>query len=82
MENFYIDAVVRDLRTRFVGAAIGKIWQPNDLTLVIDVRQSDPRLLLVSVDPSDPSIYLTERGPRDFEPSGSVQFSFAAALRK
>src|SRR5215203_5115659 len=82
MENFYLQAVVDHLRPRLVGAPLGRVWQPDDTTLVLDLRADDGRLLLVSAAPQNPSLYLTSRGHNDFEGGGGAERSFAALVRK
>lgn len=82
MENFYLEAVARDLQRRLVGATIGKVWQPSDRVLLVDARARDARLLFVTVDPTAPALFLTERSPREFEGEGASGGAFAAVVRK
>lgn len=82
MENFFLDAVVADLRARLDGASVGRIWQPNDRSLVLDLRLADNRLLFVSADPTDPGLFLTESSHKSFESQAGSDRAFGALLRK
>src|SRR5689334_1483226 len=82
MENFFLQAVVDDLRPRLADAQLGRVWQPTDATIVLDLRRPDGRFLFVSVEPSDPALYLTSRSISEIEPAGAGDRAFAALLRK
>jgi predicted ribosome quality control (RQC) complex YloA/Tae2 family protein len=82
MENFYLNAVARDLGARLVGSTVGRVWQPSDTLLVVDPRLPDGRYLLVSADPTDPALFLTASGHRELEEGRSAQPAFAALVRK
>lgn len=82
MDSVFLTAVVDHLRQRLEGASLGRVWQPAATTLVLDLRSSDGRFLLVSCNPTDPELYLTSRAISDLEPKGSAERAFAALLRK
>lgn len=81
MENFVLESVVADLRSRLVGLAPGRIFQPEDRVLVFDFKCSDGRMLVFRAFPSDPILYLATTHPLEVEAAGSDR-AFAALLRK
>jgi predicted ribosome quality control (RQC) complex YloA/Tae2 family protein len=81
MENFYLHAVVDDARPRLVGASVGRVWQPSDRLVALDLRLEDGRLLVISADPADPGLYLSSQSHRELEAAGGER-QFAALVRK
>ncbi len=82
MENFFLQAVVDDLSRRIVGTSIGRVWQPSEASVVIDLRLADGRFLLISVEPSSAALFLTSRTIGEIERRGAPDRAFAALLRK
>lgn len=82
MENFFLQAVVDDVRPRIVGTSIGRVWQPSEASLIIDLRLADGRFLLISIEPSSPALFLTSRTIGEIERRGAPDRAFAALLRK
>src|SRR5262249_32640860 len=82
MENFFLEAIVDDLRPRVVGASVGRVWQPDETLLVIDLRLDDGRFLAISVDPTAPALYLAAGAISAVEKRGAPDRAFAALIRK
>lgn len=61
---------VTDELQRYVGARIQQAWQPNDLTIVVELYGAGESYLLLSADPVDARIHLTTaRGRNQDEPT-------------
>jgi predicted ribosome quality control (RQC) complex YloA/Tae2 family protein len=82
MEDFFLGAVVDSVRPLLVGQSLGRVWQPDERSLAIDLKLDDGRALFVSVDPGDPGLYLTSRSPRELERDAAGDRPFAALVRK
>jgi predicted ribosome quality control (RQC) complex YloA/Tae2 family protein len=82
MENFFLQAIADDLRTRLTGCSLGRVWQPTNHHVALDFRSPDGRFLFVSVDPSDPGMFLTTSEPVALEAGATSERAFGAFVRK
>ncbi|HKQ08448.1 MAG TPA: NFACT family protein [Blastocatellia bacterium] len=81
MENFFLSALVNELRQQLSGRSLGRVWAAGT-KLRFELRPSEERALFVSLDRTDPALFLSGRPPK--QPAGDSNSSspFAAHLRK
>lgn len=81
MENFFLSALVNELRQQLNGRNLGRVWVTGT-KLRFELRPSEERALFVSLDRTDPALFLSSRSPK--QPAGDSNSSspFAAHLRK
>lgn len=77
LDGFVVRAIVHEL-TSLIGARIGKIYQPTDSDIVLQLRSSGSAKLLLSANLTFPRVHITERtGNNPTEPP-----MFCMLLRK
>lgn len=77
LDGFVVRAIVHEL-TSLIGARIGKIYQPTDSDIVLQMRSSGSAKLLLSANLTFPRVHITERtSPNPTEPP-----MFCMLLRK
>jgi predicted ribosome quality control (RQC) complex YloA/Tae2 family protein len=81
MENFYLSALVSELRQQLSGRSFGRAWL-NGAQMRFALRPLEDRALLVSLDRSAPTFYLSSRPAKQFSSEASDASPFAAHLRK
>lgn len=81
MENFYLSALVAELRPQLIGRSIGKALIAGTQVL-FDLRQSEGRALLASLNRTNPALFLTDRPLKQFAKEANTASPFAAHLRK
>ena len=81
MENFYLSALVSELRQQSSGRSLGRAWL-NGAQMRFELRPAEERALLVSLDRSAPMLYLSSRPAKQFSSEASDASPFATHLRK
>ncbi|HLG16690.1 MAG TPA: NFACT family protein [Blastocatellia bacterium] len=78
MDNFYLAAVVREMRPEIVGRTVARVYA-RDADLIIEFKPANTRALVASLDPSSPGMFLADPSRPD---ASSGQPPFALTLRK
>jgi len=81
MENFYLSALVGELRQQLIGRNIGRALL-SSTEMLFDLRPSDGRALFVSLKRSHPALFLSSRSLKQFAKESNSASAFAAHLRK
>src|SRR2546423_1746513 len=81
MENFYLSALVSELRQQLNRRSLGRAWL-NGAQMRFELRPLEDRALLVSLDRSAPTFYLSSRPAKEFRSEARDTSPFAAHLRK
>src|SRR5713226_4693722 len=82
MDDEAIRAIVEEIKPLLVGHAVGKLFQTGSLSLAIDFRLRDHRILFISAEPALPRIHLIKRRVRDLEKQSTALSQFSLRLRK
>lgn len=64
MDNFYLSAVVSELRPEIVGRRVARLYARN-ASLIIDFKLLNDRVLIASLDPSSPALYISKAARED-----------------
>ncbi|EAX48620.1 RNA-binding protein [Thermosinus carboxydivorans Nor1] len=79
IEGLTLAPLLWELNAKLTGGRIDKIFQPDDYTLVIWVRQPHETLrLIISVNPASPCLYLSDTPPEN----PAIPSAFCMLLRK
>lgn len=62
MDNFYLSAVLREIRGQLLGRTVARVFL-RQYDLLMDLRLESGDLLLISLDPSNPAFYLSSKVP-------------------
>jgi predicted ribosome quality control (RQC) complex YloA/Tae2 family protein len=81
MENFFLSALVNELRQQLSGRSLGRVWVTGT-RLRFELRPSEERALFVSLDRTDPALFLSSRSPKQPAADANSSSPFAAHLRK
>ena len=81
MENFYLSALVDELRQELGGRSLGRV-SLGGAQMRFELRPSEERALLVSLDRSAPALYLSTRSARQSSNDAGGASPFAAHLKK
>ncbi|HXG65787.1 MAG TPA: NFACT family protein [Blastocatellia bacterium] len=81
MENFYLAAIVEEMRPQVTGRTVAKVSLFGaDLTL--DLRLPDDRVLFATLDQVSPALYLSDKTIKRDPADSQAANPFAALLRK
>lgn len=81
MENFYLSALVSELRQQLIGRNIGRALLAGT-ELLFDLRPSEGRALFVSLNRTHPELFLSSRSLKQFAKESNSASPFAMHLRK
>jgi len=82
MNDALISEMAGELARELERRTLGRIFQLSTLTLALDFRAGDGRVLLVSAEPNRPRLHLVTRAARELERESLTLMPFAHALRK
>ena len=81
MENFYLSALIGEVRRHLIGCHIGKALLAGP-QMLFELRPSDGGALFVSLNRADPALFLSSRSQKQFAGEANSASPFAAHLRK
>jgi predicted ribosome quality control (RQC) complex YloA/Tae2 family protein len=81
MENFFLSALVNELRPQLSGRSFGKAWL-SGTQMFFELRPADGPLLAVSVNRTSPTLFLSSRSPKQFAGDSPSASPFAVHLKK
>src|SRR5919205_242758 len=81
MENFYLSALVAEMRRQLTGRSLGRVWL-SGAQVLFDLRPSDGRVLFVSLSRTAPALFLSSKSPKQFASDANSTPPFAAHLKK
>src|SRR5436853_4580317 len=81
MENFYLSALIGELRRRLVGRYVGAVFL-SSTQLVFELRPADGETLFVSLDRTSPTVFLSSKAPKQLARESNSSSPFAAHLKK
>jgi Predicted RNA-binding protein homologous to eukaryotic snRNP len=81
MENFYLSALVDEMRPQLIGRNIGKPLL-SGTQMLLDLRLPEGRALYASLNRTNPALFLSSRSLKQFASEANSTSAFAAQLRK
>jgi predicted ribosome quality control (RQC) complex YloA/Tae2 family protein len=81
MENFYLSALVGEIREQLIGRNIGRALLAGT-ELLFDLRPSEGRALFISLNRTHPELFLSSRSLKQFAKESNSASPFATHLRK
>ncbi|MEN3334957.1 MAG: hypothetical protein V7641_4322 [Blastocatellia bacterium] len=81
MENFYLSALVGEMRQQLIGRSIGRALL-SGTQMLFDLRLTEGRALFASLNRANPSLFLSSRSLKQFARESTSASPFASHLRK
>ncbi|MFL6212755.1 MAG: NFACT RNA binding domain-containing protein, partial [Blastocatellia bacterium] len=81
MENFYLSALIGEMRRRLVGRYVGAVFL-SSTQLAFELRPADGETLFVSLDRTSPTVFLSSKTPKQLARESNSSSPFAVHLKK